>query len=92
VHDQVEAVQAELVDGGHAELPESRPAVVVAGRALGQAEAGQVERHAAQAAVGQLGQHLPVQERGADHPVDAQHHGPGALFGHEAAHPGGWAI
>jgi hypothetical protein len=62
VYDQVELAEAEFFHRGQAELPEPGPAVVVAAGPLGQAEARQVERNAAQAARGQFGQHLAIQE------------------------------
>ncbi len=89
VHDQVEAAEAELVHGGQAEPPETGPAVVVATGAVGQAEARKVESHPAQAARGQFGQHLAVQERGADHAVDADDGRPVSFLAHEAGHAGG---
>jgi hypothetical protein len=42
-------------------------------RAVGQPEPGQVERDPAQAARGQLAQHLAIQEGRGRHPVQAQH-------------------
>ncbi len=89
VHDQVEAAEAELLHGGQAEPPETGPAAVVATGAVGQAEARKVESHPAQAARGQFGQHLAVQERGADHAVDADDGRPVSFLAHEAGHAGG---
>ena len=89
VHHEVEALEPEGIDGGEREAPETRPAVVEVGRALGQAEPGQVECDAAQPARGELAHHLAVQEARRRNPVHAYHGLALALVEHEAAHAGG---
>ena len=85
VHDQVEAVEPQRVDGRVREAPQPGPAVVERRAAVGEAQAGQVEGHAPQVARGQLGQHAAIQERRHRYAVDADHGLAGALLAHEAA-------
>ena len=89
VDDEVAALRAQRVDRLAEPARQARPRVVETLRAVGEPEAGKVERDRAQALVGEARDDLAVEERAGRHPVQEQHVGPRALLADEAAHAAG---
>jgi len=89
VHDEVKAIEVERVDRGAGPAAVARPGVVEVVGPRRQAEARQVEGHAAQPPRGQLVEHLAVEERRGGHAVDAHHGVSVARLPHERRHAGG---
>jgi len=83
----VKALEPERVDRLAAETAEPRPRVVEVGWTVGEAEPGQVERDSAQAAGGELVEHLAVQEARRGDAVEAHDRLAGAGLAHEAVDP-----
>ncbi len=71
-------------------LGASWPAVVVVGRAVCEAEAGEVKRDPAQPALGKLGKDLAIQERGSPHAVHADHGSAVSLIADKASDAGAY--
>ena len=76
VDDEVTALDLERLQRLAEPAGEARPGVVELGRAIGEAEAGEVERHRAQPLVGERRHHLAVQKRARRHPVQEHDDGP----------------
>jgi hypothetical protein len=82
--DEVESVNVQRIDGGYAETPETRPAVIVSCRAFRQSEAGKIPGDSPEASPGEFAENLPVAERRAQHSVNA-HDGLAVAFGTQEA-------
>ena len=82
-------MQLERVDRLAQPPRQARPGIVEALGALGEAQPGEVQRDRPHPLVGQVGDHLAVQERARRDPVEQDHVRPVALLAHEAAHAAG---
>jgi len=82
----MEALELERLDGGDAEAAKPGPRVVKVRRAVGQAQAGQIERDAPHAAPRELIEHLAIEEGGGRHAMQAEHRLAGAGLAHKALH------
>jgi len=81
-------IEPESVHRSGGEATQTDPGVVEVDGAVGQPQAGQVERDPAKAPGRKLGHDLAVQERGGRDAVHADHRLSVALVEHEAVHPG----
>jgi hypothetical protein len=85
----MEALEPKRVDRRHTEPPQPRPGVVEVDWAVSEPKPREVERHAAQAASGQLGDHLAIQKARRRDAVHADHGLAVALLADEALDPTG---